>query len=66
MTDDPVHDGVLRRDEMSFFTPAVICYGPMALRAGESITLRYRVLVHPGRWDAERLRREHERFARPG
>ncbi|MFO7733533.1 MAG: DUF6807 family protein [Candidatus Aminicenantes bacterium] len=53
---------VIRSDEMSFLTPAVICYGPMALRAGETITLRYRVFVHTGRWDAARLRTEHERF----
>jgi len=49
---------------MSFFTPAVLCYGPHTLAAGQSLTLRYRVLVHPGRWDAERLKREVARFAR--
>jgi hypothetical protein len=41
-----------------FFTPAVICYGPAKLKAGESLRLRYRVAVHNGRWDAERLKRE--------
>lgn len=54
---------VIRSAEMSFFTPAVIGDGPMTLRAGESVTLRYRVFVHAGRWDAPRLRREHERLA---
>lgn len=56
---------VIRSDEMSFFTPAVLCYGPMSLRPGESFTLRYRILVHSGHWDATRLRKEYERFARP-
>jgi type 1 glutamine amidotransferase len=55
---------VIRSAEMSFFTPALLCYEPMSLRRGERITLRYRVLVHPDRWDAARLRREHERFSR--
>jgi hypothetical protein len=49
---------------MSFFTPAVICSEPMTLEPGQSIALRYRVFVHPGRWDAGRLRAEYERFAR--
>ncbi len=53
---------VIRSDVMSFFTPAVICYGPHTLLARESMTLRYRVSVHPGRWDAERLRAEEKRF----
>jgi hypothetical protein len=55
---------VIRSAEMSFFTPALICYSPMNLQPGERITLRYRVLVHPGRWDAARLRKEYERFSR--
>jgi hypothetical protein len=40
---------------MSFFSPAVICYGPHTLPAGAVMTLRYRVIVHPGRWDRRRL-----------
>ena len=55
---------VIRADPMSFFTPAVLCYGPHTLEASRSFTLRYRVLVHPGRWDADRLKRECERFVR--
>ena len=50
--------------EMSFFTPAVLCFEPLTLRAGEAILLRYRVLVHPDRWDAARLRTEAARFSR--
>lgn len=68
IVDHPANPGsptpwyVVRSPEMSFFTPAVICYGPMALKAGQSFTLRYRVFVHDGRWSAERLRREYDRF----
>ena len=36
---------------MSFFSPAVLCYEPITLQAGERLTLRYRVIVHPGRWN---------------
>ena len=45
----------IRSRDMTFFTPAVICYEPMRLSRGESFTLRYRIHVHPGRWDAARL-----------
>ena len=54
---------VIRSNEMSYYSPAVICYGPYTLKAGEHVTLRYRVLVHSQRWDSERLGREYERFA---
>jgi type 1 glutamine amidotransferase len=55
---------VIRSAEMSFFTPAILCYEPMTLEAGRTLALRYRVIVHSGRFNAERLRREYERFAR--
>lgn len=45
----------IRSGHMSFFTPAVLCYGPETLARGEEFTLRYRIVVHPGRWDADRL-----------
>jgi len=53
----------IRSKSMSYFSPAVICYGPYTLPAGKSFTLRYRVIVHPGRWDADRLRAEYKQFA---
>jgi type 1 glutamine amidotransferase len=56
---------VIRSAEMSFFTPAVLCFEPLTLRAGEALVLRYRVLVHPGRWDEARLRWETSRFSDP-
>jgi hypothetical protein len=47
---------------MSYFSPAVICDGPYTLKAGQSFTLRYRVIIHANRWDAPRLDIEYKRF----
>jgi hypothetical protein len=55
---------VIRSQPMSYFSPAVICYAPYRLQAGKSFSLRYRVIIHPDRWDAERLRREYQQFVR--
>lgn len=52
----------IRSKPMSYFSPAVICYSPHAMEPGESFTLRYRVIVHNGRWNAQRLAAEMERF----
>lgn len=49
---------------MSYFSPAVICFQPHTLPAGQSMTLRYRVIVHPGRWDAKRLEREQQQYVK--
>ena len=53
---------VIRSAEMSFFSPAVLGEEPMTLKAGGRLTLRYRVIVHPGRWDAARLGAEHAEY----
>ncbi|MCA8963978.1 MAG: PmoA family protein [Planctomycetes bacterium] len=45
----------IRAPQMSFFMPAVICYGPMALQPGDRFTVRYRVITHPGRWTGPEL-----------
>ena len=42
--------------KMKYFSPAVIFHKPHTLKAGESMTLKYRVSVHSGRWDTEVLR----------
>ncbi len=46
----------IRSPQMSFFTPAVICYGAHTLNRGERFRLHYRVHIHNGHWSAERLR----------
>ncbi len=51
-----------KKPPMIFFTPAVICYKPYTLKAGESFTLRYRVIIHSGRWDAKKLLSEWEKY----
>jgi type 1 glutamine amidotransferase len=48
---------------MSYFSPAVICYHPYSLKADQSLSLRYRVVVHPGRWTPEQLRAAEDRYA---
>lgn len=53
----------IRSPAMTFFTPAVLCYGRHEMRRADSFSLRYRVVVHRGRWDGKRLREEIERFA---
>ncbi|MCF7958931.1 MAG: PmoA family protein [Phycisphaerae bacterium] len=37
---------------MKYFSPAVICDKPYTLPAGKSFTLRYKVIIHPKKWDA--------------
>ncbi|MFQ5806783.1 MAG: DUF6807 family protein [Phycisphaerae bacterium] len=55
---------LINSDVMTYINPAVICFGPHTLPAGESLTLRYRTIIHPGYWDASDLRREYNRFVR--
>lgn len=55
---------VINDGPMRFVNAAVVCFGSHTLKGGESFTLRYRVIIHPGRWTAERLQREVARFER--
>ncbi len=45
----------IRSKAMSFVTPAVLCFGKAQLAAGERFGLRYRIVVHPGRWSGPEL-----------
>ncbi len=47
---------------MKYFSPAVICYKPHTLKAGESFWLNYRIIVHPGKWDANKLKKEIKKY----
>jgi len=48
---------------MHYFSPAVIQDQPQTLKAGESFTLRYRVVIHPGRWSQDQLREAVDHYA---
>jgi hypothetical protein len=52
-----INDKVLR-----FYTPAVLCYGPYTLKAGESFRLRYRTVIHAGRFTSQQLKEEGSSF----
>jgi hypothetical protein len=54
-------------DTMRYFSPAVLCFEPHTIKAGQSLSLRYRVWVHPGRWEAAQLQQAVEQYlkARP-
>jgi hypothetical protein len=51
---------------MHFFTPALICYRPHILKAGQELRLRYRVIVHPERWSEDQLRGASDRYTAAG
>jgi hypothetical protein len=46
-----------------YLSPAVVCLKPHTMARGETITLRYRVLVHPGVLDASGLKAAVAEFA---
>jgi hypothetical protein len=52
----------VKDNAMSYFSPAVLTCGPVTLKAGRTLRLRYRLFAHPGRWGAEQLRQAEERF----
>jgi hypothetical protein len=47
-----------------FLNASLLQLEPYTLGAGQQLILRYRVFIHPGRWDAARLREEQARFVR--
>jgi hypothetical protein len=49
--------------DMSYLNPAWLARGPFVLPAGERLTLRYRVVIHPGRWNAEQLTTAWQAYA---
>ena len=46
-----------------YLNAAFLLKSAYTLQAGETLTLRYRVCVHPGRWDAASLRQASARYA---
>ncbi|MCA9184421.1 MAG: PmoA family protein [Pirellulaceae bacterium] len=52
----------IRSPVMSYINAALLADSRLELAHGESIRLRYRIVVHAGRWDASRLREEIRRY----
>jgi len=46
----------------TYLNAAFLLKSAYTLKSGETLTLRYRVQVHPGRWDAEDLRQAAKRY----
>jgi hypothetical protein len=47
-----------------FLNASLLQLEPYTLGAGQQLVLRYRVLIHPGRWNPARLREEQTRFVK--
>ena len=47
---------------MDFFSPALLCYGPHTMSKDETLVLKYRIIIHPSRWNAEMLKHKHKLF----
>jgi hypothetical protein len=54
---------VINSPPMYYISPAVITYQAKTLKAGEILELKYRVVVHPGRWQPEQLRQALKSYA---
>jgi type 1 glutamine amidotransferase/HEAT repeat protein len=59
----PWHNILAAGGRFGYFSPAMLWSEPFTLAAGQRFTLRYRVLIHPGRADREAIEREWQAFA---
>lgn len=50
---------LIRSDAMTYMNAALLADDALPLKAGETLTLNYRVIVHPGRWSADQLKAAH-------
>lgn len=41
---------------MKYFSPAVICYKPHTIPSGKTLELKYKVIIHPQKWNSENLK----------
>jgi hypothetical protein len=57
------HNLIDDRIPFGYFSPAPLWAEPYTLPAGRELVLRYRILVHPGRPDADRLNAEWQAFS---
>ena len=57
------HNIVDARARFGYFSPAMLWSAPYRLSAGAQFTLRYRIIVHPGRADIELIEKQWRDFA---
>ena len=57
------HNILAANGRFGYFSPAMLWSEPFTLPAGKQFTLRYRILVHPGRADKETIEKEWQAFA---
>jgi hypothetical protein len=55
---------LIRSPEMSYINGALLHDEPLVLESGEELTLCYRLVVHPGRWNARRLQKAYDEFTK--
>jgi hypothetical protein len=53
---------VVNNPPMYYVSPAVLTYRAETLKAGETLVLRYRVVVHPDRWTPGELRQATQQY----
>ena len=51
---------VINDGPMHYFSPAVLCYQKQTLKTGQTLELRYGVLIHPGRLESASLKAARE------
>ena len=52
----------IRDPVMSYLNAALLTDEPLELEARKRMILRYRLIIHPNRWDAQRLQAAHTQF----
>jgi hypothetical protein len=54
---------VILGKDMRYFSPALLFYEPYTLPSGKTLTLHYRILIHPGRTDKDLMEKEWQKFS---
>lgn len=65
--DNPRHPTAwyaIRSPQVSYINAALLADAPLELEAAQTLTLRYRLIVHPDRWDAQQLQAAFARYKR--
>jgi hypothetical protein len=60
----PVPGYVIMRGHFGYLSPALLFRKPYRLAAGKTLTLAYRMLIHPGLGDKGRLEKEWQSYSR--